>query len=165
MPDSISDILNFFGWFYGAPGYAVAFTSSIIWGYILRGIKRIANENIPLLVTLWGAGANIALADPYSPPASLRIWVWKNLIIGLIIGYVAVRFHRVVLKRLEDKIPFFKGVVTDSETERFKSGQPGWDVQIKQDPDPTKRIQNPPQLPCEPGGGSLGGSPITPKGP
>lgn len=133
------------GSLYGAPGYVIVFLSTVVFGYVLRAIKRFPNAGIPLAVVLWGAVCNIMLADVYSPPQSLRLWLTKNLLIGFILGFAAWTFHRAFLKRFEDKLPWMKGMFENSDL--YKAGQPGWEKEN----DPKEKILNPTTLPnCPP---------------
>lgn len=137
----IKDFTDAMGSLYGAPGYVIVFLSTIVFGYVLRAIKRFPNAGIPVAVVLWGAVCNIMLADVYSPPASLRLWLTKNLLIGFIIGFVSWSFHKVFLKRFEEKLPWLKGAF--ESTDQYKADQPGW---AKEGVDPKEKILNPQSL-------------------
>ena len=89
----------------GLPGHAVVGLSCIIMGYTLRFIKRFPNDGIPLACILWGMAFNPMIADVRLPGTSLRIWLVRNALLGLIIGGGAWMLHKYLLSRIEDKIP------------------------------------------------------------
>jgi len=94
------DLTDFLASLGGAPGYVLTLLISVVGCYIVRALRHVPNEAMPTIVTLWGALWNLLLADPWSPPASIRLWVAKNIGIGLIIGFVGWLLHKKVMKRL-----------------------------------------------------------------
>lgn len=73
----------------------------IVVGYILRFIKAFPNDGIPVVVILTGALAMMMLADPRPTTMTARIWTTRNLIVGLIIGFIAWIMHKTIISKLE----------------------------------------------------------------
>lgn len=116
METALNEISKALGSLYGLPSYMLVLLTCLVIGYVLRGIKSFDNSGIPLVVVLAGAILNLCMADPRAPPMELRYWIAKNLAIGLIIGFASWRLHKSILKKLEDKIPFLRGLIVDEET-------------------------------------------------
>ena len=96
----MSDIFDYLNKLYGMPGYALVAISCIA---------------IPLSCVFWAMVINPILADAPPAGASHRVWYFKCAIIGMIIGFAAWTFHRVVLNRFEDKIPGFKKLMGEDD--------------------------------------------------
>jgi hypothetical protein len=88
---------------YGLPAIALVLVSCIFLGYILRVITIFPNKGIPLAVILWGGVFFPAIADATSN-FPFRVWLIRNLLMGLMIGVVAWLLHNQVLSRLEDRL-------------------------------------------------------------
>ena len=86
---------------YGLPGGMLVLLSCIAFGYLLKFVpkKWFPNAGISVAVILWGCAFNMLIADPRADALPIRIWVVKNLLIGLIIGVVAWMVHNKVIKR------------------------------------------------------------------
>lgn len=82
----------------GAPSGLLVFILCIAVGYVWKVIRVLPNRFIPLLVMLTGAGLHAAL-QPSPNPSIVRAAV-----VGFIIGFLAWLFHRLLLKKLEDKL-------------------------------------------------------------
>lgn len=74
----------------------------IVVGYLLRFIHRFPNDAIPVVVILFGSVVFMFLADKCPANVLARVWHAKNLIVGLILGFVAWIAHNQVLSRVED---------------------------------------------------------------
>ena len=111
----MSDIFDYLNKLYGMPGYALVAISCIVIGYVLRAIRGFPNSAIPLSCVFWAMVINPILADAPPAGASHRVWYFKCAIIGMIIGFAAWTFHRVVLNRFEDKIPGFKKLMGEDD--------------------------------------------------
>ena len=70
-----------------------------ILGFVVKAIKVIPNNYIPLIVVFWSS-IFFMLVAPERGSMSSRIWLGRNFLIGLIIGTAAWLFHRYVLKTL-----------------------------------------------------------------
>lgn len=154
------EINDFIGGLYGLGGAALTGISSIVVGYVFRSIKRFPNSAIPVVVVIYAGFANPFLADPYAPPQTMRLWLAKNAVVGIIMGFLAWKLHKNVLQKWEDKIPFLKGILDDSAC--YKAGQPGWE---KVSSDPKERIKDPPTLSQVDSGATVTTIPGPPKGP
>lgn len=99
---------------YGLPAIALVALSCIVVGYILRCIKRFPNDGIPIAVILWGA-AFLPLLSDYTP-GKFRIWLVRNVFVGLITGFVAWLFHNKILSKIEDKLGLFNNSTVDPTT-------------------------------------------------
>lgn len=85
----------------GLPAAMLVLLSCLVVGYCLRFWKKFPNEGIPVAVILWGGAFNPLLADLNSQ-MGWRIWFVKNLLVGLVIGFLAWLVHNLVLAKLED---------------------------------------------------------------
>lgn len=111
-----ADIWNIEGWLesaqsilsklYGLPGGVLVLLSCIAVGYVLRLWKWFPDKAIPVVAIIWGPIFNTLLADPKSDDLPLRVWICKNVLVGLLIGVIAWVVHNKVIARFEDKIPF-----------------------------------------------------------
>lgn len=86
------------GW--GIPPIVVAVC--IIFGYILKCIKKFPNDAIPLVVIIAGAIGMLILSPPTPQGSVVRAWHFRNFSIGLIFGFVAWMIHNIMLSRIED---------------------------------------------------------------
>lgn len=103
MP-SLDQIIAWLNRLYGLPAGALVLGTCIVLGYILRFVKRFPNDGIPVAVVLWGAIAMSLVADSRASSMPLRIWVVRNVLVGMIIGLAAWMAHKIALSRLEDWI-------------------------------------------------------------
>ena len=87
---------------YGAPAGLLVIILCIIAGYILKKIKSIPNDAIPMFVVLLGATIYPLIADDRND-ITLRVWIVRNLVIGLTLGFAAWIIHNKVIKYFTDK--------------------------------------------------------------
>lgn len=106
LNDWLNSATEMLGKLNGAPGYVLVFVSCIALGYVLRNVKRFPNDGIPVAIMLWGGMFNMLIA--HDEPIALRIWIARNLILGVIIGVAAWLIHKYGISKLEDRIPWFK---------------------------------------------------------
>lgn len=92
----------------GAPAGILVFIICIAIGYIWKNIHVLPNRFIPLIVMLSGSILNPLLYWPNNTKDAVRL-----LVIGFIIGFVSWIFHKLVLKKIEDKF----GVKLDDDTQ------------------------------------------------
>lgn len=114
-------------------------------GYGLKGIKRFPNGAIPLtLIALASLGS--VLLQPEAPSGvSLRGWNTKNAVAGLLVGFLAWRFHRGILSKFDDWIFKRFGVKPDngnSDPAAFVKDPPASDPM-------TRNQQTPPAAPVD----------------
>lgn len=102
--ESIDKIIGYLNQLYGLPAVALVAFSCVAVGYVLRTVKRFPNDGIPLAVILWGAIAMSLVADARANNMSLRVWICRNVLVGLVVGFASWMLHRVVLSRVEDWI-------------------------------------------------------------
>lgn len=102
MTDYIDQIVSALNKLYGLPAVALVAFSCIVVGYIIRYVRSIDNSAIPVVVILWGALAMSLVADSRANNMSLRVWVVRNILVGLAIGFISWMAHRYVIKRFED---------------------------------------------------------------
>ena len=86
----------------GLPAVALVMGSCIVLGYVLRFIKRFPNDGIPVAVILWGAVAMSLVADARTSSMTLRVWIARNVFVGMILGLLAWLLHKTLISRLED---------------------------------------------------------------
>lgn len=87
----------------GLPAIGLVLLTCIVVGYVLRFVKAFPNNGIPVAVILWGGLLYPLLADD-TVKLPLRIWLVRNVALGLITGFVAWIVHRFVLKPFEPKL-------------------------------------------------------------
>ena len=87
----------------GAPAGLLVMFGCIVLGYCLKMVKRFPNQAIPLAVILFGAVVYPIIADTNNA-FTLRVWLVRNVLIGLVIGLLAWMLHNQVIKRIEGKI-------------------------------------------------------------
>ena len=106
MKDIVEQAGAFFNAFYGAPGYVLVAAVCVVIGYILRLNKTFPNAKIPIVCVLAGAILN-PLCDAVGDTGkeAFRIWIVRNVLIGVVVGFCAWMFHNLILKRIEEKIP------------------------------------------------------------
>lgn len=85
----------------GAPSGLLVFALCIAAGYVWKVIRVLPNRFIPLVVMLTGAVLHPALT--YAADQAGPVWV-RSAVVGFIIGFLAWLFHRLILKRIEDKL-------------------------------------------------------------
>ena len=85
----------------GAPSGLLVFALCIAFGYLWKAIKVFPNRFTPLAVMV--AGAILYPALTYAVNQSGPVWV-RAAVVGFIIGFLAWLFHRLLLKKLEDKL-------------------------------------------------------------
>lgn len=103
--DTIETIIDALNKIEGAPAIALVLLSCLAVGYALRFIRRFPNDGIPVAVILWGAAFMPLLSDfRTSGIQSLRVWIIRNLVVGLIVGFVAWLVHNLILSKVEDWI-------------------------------------------------------------
>jgi hypothetical protein len=95
---------------YGLPGWAMTVMGCIVVGYVLKGVKSFPNGVIPVFVVTFGcilgvffAGENPAKYDHFE-------WLIRNGVIGIVLGFIAWALHAQLIKRVEEKIPFLRGL-------------------------------------------------------
>lgn len=87
----------------GLPAIALVALLCLAAGYVLRFWKAFPNNAIPLVVTILGATYALIADDRNDTP--LRIWMARNVIVGLIVGFATWAFHKMILSRIETKFP------------------------------------------------------------
>jgi uncharacterized integral membrane protein len=102
IENTLDTTVNFLNKLDGLPATAVVLLSCIVIGYILKCIKAFPNSGIPVAVILWGGAFNPLLADLNSE-MGWRVWFVKNLLVGLVLGFVAWLVHNQVIARFEAK--------------------------------------------------------------
>lgn len=97
------------------PGHVLVGLTCLIVGYALRFIRRFPNDGIPLVSILWGMVINPLLADVRESGTPLRLWLARNIMVGLVIGAVTWALHRYILKKIEEKIPILGPALADAD--------------------------------------------------
>ncbi len=85
----------------GAPSGILVFLLCIAVGYVWKVVKVLPNRFIPLVVMLTGSALHAGLT--YSEKQTVADWI-RAAVVGFIIGFLAWLFHRLLLKKLEDKL-------------------------------------------------------------
>ena len=97
---------------YGLPSALFVIAGCIIGGYLLRFWKRFPNDAIPVCVTLLGAVLFPIIAD-LNNEMPWRTWFVRNVIFGLVLGFVAWVLHKTAISKLEEKLGFGKTTATN----------------------------------------------------
>jgi len=85
----------------GAPAGLLIFILCIACGYVWKMVRVLPNRFIPLVVMLTGALLYpLLMWTKEGPPVPVIV---RNSILGFIVGFAAWLFHRLLLKRIEDK--------------------------------------------------------------
>lgn len=90
----------------GAPAAVLVLLGCITIGYILKCWKSFSNQLIPPVVILLGAIFYPVIADSNND-IPLRVWIIRNVFIGLIIGLASWLLHNKILSKLEDRLGLF----------------------------------------------------------
>lgn len=101
----LTQLVDYLQRLYGAPAIVLVFFSCIVMGYCLRAFKRFPNDGIPVAVILWGGIVFSLIAPKTDIP--LRVWIGRNVLIGLIAGYVAWLIHNRLIKKAEERLGLF----------------------------------------------------------
>lgn len=99
---------------YGAPVWVLVIALSICLGYLLKIAKWFPNQRIPLVVVPTAIVANLLLMLPFKASSMVTSWVTRQIIVGLVLGFVAWVFHYTILKRVESYFPWLQGAMQDA---------------------------------------------------
>lgn len=121
--NTLEDFLSVLDKVQGLPAVGLVFLSCIVLGYIWRLLKWkwFPNEVIPLVVVNWGAFCMSMLADPRVPTMPPRVWFFRNVVVGAIIGFGAWLVHATLIKRIEKWILGKAPSLGDTSIYRAKS--------------------------------------------
>lgn len=106
IEDLLEQITDTLQKLYGLPAGTLVLFSCIVIGYVLKLFKKFPNDGIPIAVILWGGVLYPLIADSDND-LTLRVWLVRNLIIGLVIGFAAWLLHNKILSKLEEKLGLF----------------------------------------------------------
>ena len=115
-PSVVDSTLGVLDTLYGLPGNALVALTCIVLGYVLRLVRKFPNEGIPLACILWGMVCNPLVADPASAGQSIRIWIVRNILVGAIVGAVSWLSHKLILSKLESRIPILGGLLAAADS-------------------------------------------------
>jgi len=98
----------------------------VVWvaGYILRLIKIFPNKWIPVCLIIVGTALYPLTTNPGQMSFEVRNPLVRQCLIGLVLGFTAWLVHGKLLKPLEAKIPWLKGILTTGDTETVESNGP-----------------------------------------
>lgn len=91
----------------------------IVLGYVVRAIPRMPDlvvRLLPVTCLVLGAVLYPLLAPAPAPDPRLRHPMVRLVLVGILLGFLAWVLHNKFLKRLEDRIPFLKGLLGDPES-------------------------------------------------
>jgi hypothetical protein len=101
---NIESIFEWLGKLNGLPGYALVTVLCVVICAALAKWHRFPNDGIWLCSIVIGGAANAMIADPLSDNLPFRLWLWKNVFVGLICGGVAFLIYAAALKRFLAKV-------------------------------------------------------------
>lgn len=107
----------------GAPVGVLVFFFVIAFGYVLKALRSVPNNLIPLAVICAATVLFMFGAPTKNADMATRIWLVRNFLIGFAIGFVAWMAHKLVLKRIEKKLGLFLGP-DDSNPRAFVNPNP-----------------------------------------
>lgn len=117
MNDWFTSALEFLDSLWRVPGLALVALSCIVFGYVLRLIKKFPNDAIPLAVIFWAIIATWFLAPPRAPEDAVLAWRARQILVGMIVGYGTWMFHARILKKIESKVPFLNSLLAASDSD------------------------------------------------
>lgn len=85
---------------YGLPAGSLVFVACLAYGYAIKLTPFIPNKFIPISVIMFGAAANLALAEATTTLQSIS----RSLLTGFIIGTSAWLAHYSIISKIEDMI-------------------------------------------------------------
>ena len=80
----------------------LTYGACLVFGYVLRFIKRFPNDGIPIAVVFNGAVVFVLLADPRVAGTSMHTWATRYMVAGSLIGFIAWMSHKFAISRFED---------------------------------------------------------------
>jgi len=80
----------------------LTYGACLVFGYVLRFIKRFPNDAIPLAVVFNGAVVFVLLADPRLAGLPMHTWATRYMVAGSLIGFIAWFSHKFAISHLED---------------------------------------------------------------
>jgi|SRR3990167_5385402 len=81
-------------------------------GYVLKRVPLIPNKTIPAACLLLGAGIYPLITSPGQAPPDIKFPIVREIMLGLLIGFIAWIIHNKLLKRIEERVPWLKGVLS-----------------------------------------------------
>lgn len=115
MNIDIEEVVEMLNKLQGAPAIVLVALACLCAGWVLRLMKAFPNGGIPLAIILLGAILNPLLSDCRSSALPLRIWLVRSIVVGAIIGVATWVTHKLIISRLESKIPWLGAALADSE--------------------------------------------------
>lgn len=91
----------------GLPAGVIIFFACLAAGYGIKSSRRISNDWIPTVVMLTGTVLFMLVAPSKDPDIPYRIWLTKNAVFGFIIGFSSWMSHKLIIKRIENKLGLF----------------------------------------------------------
>lgn len=91
---------------WGLPYLTVVFILCFSFGLVLKYSKWFPDEAIPFAVIVLGGVFAPLLADPRADTLPLRIWVAKNIVVGMIVGMGTWAAHKFLVKPLAERFPW-----------------------------------------------------------
>ena len=102
MNEAIKWLVDLNNQLYGAPSGVLVAIFAVALGYMLKSLPKFNNSYIPAVVVCVCTLAFMLIAPARLPDSSLRVWLFRNFIIGFVIGFAAWQFHNQVLRRFID---------------------------------------------------------------
>jgi type II secretory pathway component PulF len=121
---TIPSISEIYGWLTSAPSYLLVVLACVVLGLVLKAVPRFPNGAIPAVVVLSGGILQCLLAGEEPSGTGHRVWLIRNLLMGIIMAFVAWVLHRTVIKRFETKFPWLGNLLHTGQTEHFTNPNP-----------------------------------------
>lgn len=107
-------VLNTINQFYSLTDALMLAGAVIAIGYGLKGIKRFPNGAIPFTLIVLAALGSVLLQPDAPSGVSWKAWNTKNALCGLAVGFVAWRFHKGFLSKVDGWFSKWFGVKPDT---------------------------------------------------
>lgn len=106
----IEKVFEWLGKLNGLPGYALVTVLCVVVCAALAKWHKFPNDGIWLCSLLLGGATNAMIADPVSDALPFRLWLFKNVIVGIICGGAAYVVYAAAIKKMLAKV----GVSSDT---------------------------------------------------
>ena len=98
--NSVDKLIGYLNQLAGLPADALVVVLCVVVGYLLRAWNYFPNRAIPMMISVLGAIFMLGLSPP-PPDGHWRMWIFRNIAVGIILGVIAFISHRYAISRFE----------------------------------------------------------------